>query len=1014
MSKIFDLLGVEPDERRLVAPGLAFAFLALGAQTVASIAADALFVSTFSLGDLSRFSAIASTIRVVVAFGYAALAARIATARLDRVLLALTAVLFVASGALTRGGGREIIYAVCLLQLLLPPLLPLFAFNAILGCFRPRQAKRILPLVAAAATLGTMAASAGARASASMIGAAPLFFVAAAMCLPALPIPSLLAARATEAGVGEAPIVRGSAPGFVATIQGTLRDFRDVPVARLVVLVAIASSAGSTFADFAFKAALKAEYSRDALAAFLGTFNVLSNGLVLLVQLFVASRFVGRFGVRASLQAAPASLVAFGPLFGLVPGVPVAVTVKLSDLVTRYGLGGSTADLVLTPAPPPVRTRAKVFVKGVASPLGALISSLALTAFGEHGPSHAVLAIMLAVSGLLGLVIAHDARRAYTMALSAALGEGRISLDVSPASAAAVKTELLHILRVACERGDRKEAARVLAVMSDRVFSLADLEGVVTAARTDPEIRRSAVRAALLLAQPGEGDRLLALAPPDDDPAIERDVLEGARERGAKIPRERLDRAITLGASHEQGAPLWGEAHVSLAAIDLVAGLKPLRKAALEADSPRRAAAMRGIGLVGDTRAEREVLRGMASSDAHVFAEAAAAAVRLDAQGAIETLVARLSTGPHVRPCARALALAGPRAVNALVAALPTTRGEKAILPTAVASGTSVTGTIRAARVLARLGPEGATRALERYGDVGYRARNAIARAFAAVSQNSVGAMDPKVVLDAMELTVAYAEGLVEGLAGALPGLFRAEVAHRIGETGERVLDLASVVGDRPLIARARAALHRDARDRENALELLENVLPRPLAARTVALLDAAEAATRPSVPVAVAPRATFDGWLEKCRRFDQKALGSDEAMLPILERVLILRDASLFAGLSGEELYPVAEISEPVHVDAGQAVVREGDPGDALFVVANGKLSVERGGNRLREIGPGAAFGELALLDGAPRAASVIAIDSARLLRIPRAEFEALLDESPELARGVIRTLIGHLRGGS
>ncbi|HEY4122229.1 MAG TPA: cyclic nucleotide-binding domain-containing protein [Byssovorax sp.] len=136
--------------------------------------------------------------------------------------------------------------------------------------------------------------------------------------------------------------------------------------------------------------------------------------------------------------------------------------------------------------------------------------------------------------------------------------------------------------------------------------------------------------------------------------------------------------------------------------------------------------------------------------------------------------------------------------------------------------------------------------------------------------------------------------------------------------------------------------------------------------------------------------------------------------MIGVLEKVLVLRDSSLFAGLAGEELYPVAEIAQQVEADVGEAVVREGDPGDALFVVASGKLSVERGATRLREIGPGAAFGELALLDGAPRAASIVALEPSRLLRIPREQFEALLDESPELARGVIRTLIGHLRSSS
>lgn len=138
--------------------------------------------------------------------------------------------------------------------------------------------------------------------------------------------------------------------------------------------------------------------------------------------------------------------------------------------------------------------------------------------------------------------------------------------------------------------------------------------------------------------------------------------------------------------------------------------------------------------------------------------------------------------------------------------------------------------------------------------------------------------------------------------------------------------------------------------------------------------------------------------------------------MFGVLEKVLILRDSSLFVGLSGEELYPVAEIAVSRQLRAGETVVRQGDPGDALYVVAEGTFSIVKSGGAkgesvLRSLSAGEVFGELALLDGSPRAATVRASTDGAVLRIPRAEFEALLDQSPELARGVIRTLIGHLR---
>jgi len=341
-----------------------------------------------------------------------------------------------------------------------------------------------------------------------------------------------------------------------------------------------------------------------------------------------------------------------------------------------------------------------------------------------------------------------------------------------------------------------------------------------------------------------------------------------------------------------------------------------------------------------------------------------------------------------------------------------------------------ISGTVRAARVLTKLGPEACLRVLRRFGDLGYRARNAVARSLATVPTKTTKHIEPEPVEAAMELTVTYAESLVR-IFGPLsvaprvrpgPGLLLSEIRFRIAETGARVLDLASVIGDRVLIERARSALAGQERDRGHALELLEQVLPSSLAVRTVNLLEERErertSTSDEPDPDGASPeqprKVELDGWLEKCRLFDRNELVLESPMFGVLEKVLVLRESSLFMGLSGEELYPVAEIAEGRILGLGEVVIREGDPGDALFVVASGKLDVVKGAAKLRELGAGAVFGELALLDGAPRAATVIAASDAQLLRIPRAEFEALLDESPELARGVIRTLIGHLRGGA
>lgn len=1102
LARSLSLLGVRPGEGRTIAPALLLAFLAVGAMSLSTIAADTLFVSTFSLGQLSRFFVVSSVVRFGVALAYGSLLRRWTGARADAAVIVATAV-SLAACALVAGGGPASVYTVALVALLFPPLLPLVAFNAVSGCFHARQAKRLLPLVAAASTVGTIFVGAGASALATAFGTRSLFWAGALLSLAAVPLPAVLHRRARAlAGESAGAAQRGEdGIGLLAALRDTARDVREVPVVRVVVMATVLMAAGTTFLDFAFKASLKASYSQDRIAAFLGGFGVVSNGLVLVAQLLLTGRFIERFGVRAALSALPAAVLASGPALLMAPGLASAAAAKGAETVLRYAFSGSVSDLLLTPAPDDVRTRAKVLLKGAAGPVGYAGSAVVLTAFGEAGPSSLALGSMVVLVGALGLWAALDARRAYTAVLSRAIGEGRLAIDVSPASAAVLRAELARHLATnaaaapadvgrpsdapsasdapadrvaelaARARGtsappapvarapETEQALRTLAIMGDRYFAIDDVAPALRSRSVT--VRRAAVEAALRVAPDAsrasmppsgrgslppsarasratgasvppppsaraqsnghgraeQGQRLLELSADEGDEEVERAALAAARALGAVVPRDRAQRALVkalAGGDTPQAIALWAEALASMAQTDRDPAVKQLRKAAIGPDSPRRAAALRALGELRETRAEREILRAMGSSDAAVFADAARAAVLIDAPGAVPTLVMRLMTGPHVRAAGAALSLAGPTAVNELLAALPTTRGDAAIAPTAVASGRNIAGTIRAARVLARLGPEACVRVLDRFGDLGYRARNAVARAFSAVPTRYGRAVEPAPVMRAMDLTVAYSESLIDAYRHSRAGLLRREIAHRLGETAERVLDLASVIGDRDLIERARAALARHERDRGHGLELLENVLPEDLALRIVAVLEYEQRTSDgipPSLPTGTR-RPAFDGWLEKCRMFDDKELVLEAAMLGVLEKVLILRDSSLFMGLSGEELYPVAEIAQPAMFHAGDVVIRQGDPGDALFVVARGTVHAVKGTAKLREMTAGDAFGELALLDGAPRAATVVASTEAQLLRIPRQEFEALLDESPELARGVIRTLIKHLRG--
>jgi hypothetical protein len=262
-----------------------------------------------------------------------------------------------------------------------------------------------------------------------------------------------------------------------------------------------------------------------------------------------------------------------------------------------------------------------------------------------------------------------------------------------------------------------------------------------------------------------------------------------------------------------------------------------------------------------------------------------------------------------------------------------------------------------------------------------------------------------------MELFIDYGT-FIAAREPAAPagGLYLRELGMRRLACVEAVLDLACVRTDRLTISRARVALEAGGTRRETALELLENVVPPSIAQRVVALAEGRvdRTSTNPAEKVALpAP----EGWLLLCLRYDGATLSPTDPMASVFDRIAVLKDVALFAKLTAEELYPIAEIARDDLYPEGTEIVRQGDPADDLFVVMSGTCEILRDGARIGAASAGQAFGELGVLDGEPRAATVRASTETRLLRIPRVEFEALVDEYPELARGIIAVLLGYLR---
>lgn len=122
------------------------------------------------------------------------------------------------------------------------------------------------------------------------------------------------------------------------------------------------------------------------------------------------------------------------------------------------------------------------------------------------------------------------------------------------------------------------------------------------------------------------------------------------------------------------------------------------------------------------------------------------------------------------------------------------------------------------------------------------------------------------------------------------------------------------------------------------------------------------------------------------------------------------LERTPLFAGLDREHLEDVLSVGQRVSYQPGQAIVERGDPGDAMYIVVSGAAEVDVGG-RYHRLERGDFFGEMAVLAGKPREATVKAVEPLEALRIPGDEFQTFLLASPQIAVGMLRSLVERLR---
>ena len=927
-----------------------------------------------------------------------------------------------------------------------------------------RAAKRLFGTIGSARILGVVLVGLVAGSIVKAIGTAQLLLVLAGMmaCIAGLAL--LLAKEPRVEGAGARMQRRGPPPRIIGD-----------PYVRLLALMILLAFTALTIGDYQFKAIARASYRGDDLARFFSFFYAATGTIAFVFQILVTPRVLARLGVGVGMSVMPMVFGGASALLFFFPRLGVVTPMKFADNGFQYTIHDTTLQALYVPFAPAVKARTRAFLDAAVKPLsygaGGVVL-LVLAPILSVGQLAAVTVPLVLAWFVVIRFVRRGYLRALQSTLSV---RGTLAFDNEYVLDAAGRRALIETLERGDERqalvaleqlGDETSRAfiRVVETLAAHgeaslraaaLGRLATLPGasVEPALRAledgDPDVRAAAARACAALA----GDEAIdALAPLLAD--RERDVRVAA---AAGLLADGGVEGGIVGGAHLGQLLASGERQKRVEAARVLRSVgrgacRPLRRLLADPEPQVRRAALKAAASCPDARLVPVLVQLL--SDPRCRRQAGNALVSVGG-ASVSSLCDLLENDATPR----SLKLLLPRLLRRIP--LPATyerlralaRVDDSHLRLRVYAGLShLRHALRREAEPLPLVEELVKREIgQTYGHLAgwERARAAYETPFLAELFQFREARARRRVLRALELRYspaalrlvrdrladpkrrANALEVLDTLLDAplrpvvMPFFDDRPLAERLKMAGSLVPPtpepaeyLRRLCRDRdPVVAYAALealARTRDAAGRDEGLRAIahEDPLVREGGiAAVAAVADAAEVerVLRPLVedPDPVVARHATDAL---CRA-GTTAPVPEAAMLSTVEKVLFLKSAPVFARLSSEDLAPLARIADLVSVSPGQKVFAAGELGDALFVVVRGSVAIRRGSHPVATLGTGEAFGEMAVLDEAPRSADAVAVEETDLLRIGSEEFYELLHEQVEIAEGIIKMLTRRLR---
>jgi HEAT repeat protein/ATP/ADP translocase len=992
------LLPVRRGERGRALFFISLFTLVSAAQTVGLAGSEALLLSEFGADRLPEAFVLASLVTVLGSFAYAS---RVGSMRNDVLFIAILAAagLVLVLSSLEVGSGRIWIYPALFCAFYLAQAVFINHFWTFSGdYFDSTASKRLFPVFTIGSSIGGLVGGGTAVLLAEVLQ--PSGLIAAWGVL--------LLAAALELRLMRRPLRRWGPLDLEEADETSVDNMRGAVVyvasSRLGIWLC-ASAVGMVLALFISQYLYSDIFARaypdaSALAAFLGLYLAFTNLLEIVIEVALTPWLIRRFGVPTAHLVHPIlTLISFGGLassYGLTSGIAA----RMNRELVENALAQPIRTLAYNALPVRFRGRLRAFVEGIVVYAGMSVAGVLLLVFPDADPL--VLCGLGVAAALLYLAANWRVRSAYLAALVTVIREGHLDLaeiskeigDWEATRLSGICRELLGEPQTRVSRSLRQ----VVTTLGRHQISAPLVEG---ASHSSPEVRRLCVEQLGRCTQ-DEIPEVLEQALGDSDAEVRRLALQGLIDLGAPAlerhgPRLRADTSPEVRALWAAGQ---GELDtlremLSLSPEDAIAALAhataallPDVEAALSDASPGVKSAAIDASLRLGAPPELALLSAAANSeDANVRRSAIAGLSSRPDPDVAERLAALLADPvPSVREaCVHAIA----HAEGGLEACEPYLRDERE-------------STVLAAQHAIGANPDPRARELLRS-----ELRHRVAQLWFRTT--AYQELPRRHDVAARFLRAAYADALLR--------------SRRIA------FDLLSILENERVIRSVERALrHGSARERGDALEVLSNLGDRQAAEALVVIHEAGSFEDRllavgdlvrpPREPAALldASLRSEVRWIRLAASTLDESTPPDENLTRTMEQLLALRRISLFSSLTLDQLEAIAHLTKEVTYAPGETIVRQGDSGNELYLVLEGVTDVylaygTASQRRVNSIEAVDYFGEMAVLDGEPRSATIVAREPCRLLTLDGDSLKSLIRQMPEISFGIFRILTERVR---